>query len=57
MDKFEDWIRSRGGTVPGDASAEGEAAEADTPADVADVTEEAPTTETTEAAADAAAAE
>ena len=57
MDKFEDWIRSRGGTVPGDASAEGEAAEAETPADVADVTEEAPTTETTEAAADAAAAE
>ncbi|MEP2737233.1 MAG: cytochrome c oxidase subunit II [Erythrobacter sp.] len=57
MDKFEDWIRSRGGTVPGDAPVEGEAAETETPAEVADVTEEAPTTETTEAAADAAAAE
>lgn len=54
MDKFEDWIRSRGGTVPGDAPAEGEATEAEAPADV---TEEAPTTGTTEAAADAAAAE
>lgn len=24
MDKFEDWVRSKGGTVPGDAPAEGE---------------------------------
>lgn len=53
MDKFEDWIRSRGGTVPGDAPTEGEAAEAEGAA----VTEEAPTTETTVAAANAAAAE
>ena len=24
MDKFEDWVRSKGGTVPGDAPAKGE---------------------------------
>jgi cytochrome c oxidase subunit 2 len=27
MDKFEDWVRSQGGTVPGDAPAEDAASE------------------------------
>jgi cytochrome c oxidase subunit 2 len=59
MDKFEDWIRSRGGTIPGDAPAESEAeaAEGEASEAVADITEEAATTETTDAAADAAPAQ
>lgn len=50
MDKFEDWIRSQGGTVPGDAPAEDEASE--------ETTEEATEETTPEAdAAEAAPAE
>ncbi|MEP5188320.1 MAG: cytochrome c oxidase subunit II [Marinomonas sp.] len=52
MDKFEDWVRSKGGTVPGDAPAEEAPSD-----DAADADAAAETEAPTEPAADAAAAE